>query len=72
MLPLKLLGISFAFLIIVIADNSAESDKTKDVENQQVKAIIEHLNENPNTSYLYKEGQYVNSQSKVKISFFYC
>lgn len=65
MLPMKLCGVLLACLFLVIADYSAISEDTPK-ENEQVDAIIDYLNKNPNSTYIFKEGQYVNSQLKVR------
>lgn len=65
MLPLKQFGILLACLFLVIADNSETGENTQK-ENEQVGSIINYLNGNPNATYIYKEGKYVNSQLKVR------
>lgn len=65
MLPFKQTGLLLACLFLVIPYNSATSENTQK-ENEKVSSVIHYLNENPNSTYIYKEGQHVNSQSKVR------
>lgn len=64
MLPLKQIGILLVCSFLVVADNLPSENSPK--ENEQISAIIDYLNANPNSTYIYKEGQHVNSQSKVR------
>lgn len=70
MIPFKQSGILLACLFLVILDNSATGEDTQK-ENEKVGSVINYLNENPNSTYIHKEGQYVASQSKVRIYFKY-
>lgn len=64
MFLIKRLGILLTCLFLVIPFNSATSENAQK-EHETVSAIINHLNENPNSAYIYKEGQLVDSQLKV-------
>lgn len=70
MIPFKQSGILLACLFLVIPYNSANSENTQK-ENEKVDSVINYLNENPKSTYIYKEGQYVASQTKVRIYFKY-
>lgn len=59
---LLLCSLFWPVLFLVVADNLTEPR-----ENENVDAIISHLNENSNSTYVYKEGQYVDAQLKVSI-----
>lgn len=65
MLPIKQTGILLACLFLVISCNSVTSENEQK-ENEKVSSVINYLNENPNSTYVYKEGQYVTSQAKVR------
>lgn len=68
MIPFKVLGILLLCLFLVIADNSVENPVK---EQDEIRAIVNHLNENANSTYIFKEGQFVNSQAKVRIYIYF-
>lgn len=70
MIPFKPSGILLTCLFLVILYTSATSENTQK-ENEKVSSVIKYLNENPNSTYIYKEGQDVASQTKVRIQFKY-